>query len=57
MLNIMIIASSSAGNCYRVSDGNEQIMIECGIRFKRIRESFDFRLSQVAGCLISHEHL
>lgn len=31
-------------------------MIECGIRFPLIREAFNFKLSEVSGCLISHEH-
>lgn len=31
-------------------------MIECGIRFREIRQAFDFKLSGVAGCLLSHEH-
>lgn len=31
-------------------------MIEAGIRFREIRQAFDFQLSGVAGCLVSHEH-
>jgi phosphoribosyl 1,2-cyclic phosphodiesterase len=31
-------------------------MIECGIQFKKIRQAFDFGLSNVAACLITHEH-
>lgn len=31
-------------------------MIECGIQFAKIRQAFNFKLSGVAGCLISHEH-
>lgn len=57
MIDITVIASGSTGNCYKVSDGKSVLLIECGIRFRKIRESFDFRLTQVAGCLISHEHL
>ena len=56
MLQIDAIASGSTGNCYRISDGESVLMIECGIRFRAIREAFNFQLSQVAGCLISHEH-
>lgn len=56
MIDIKTIASGSTGNCYRISDGETIIMIEAGIRFSEIREAFDFKLSQVSGCLCSHEH-
>lgn len=55
-LDIKIIASGSSGNCYRITDGADTLMIECGIRFQCIREAFKFRLSRVCGCLLTHEH-
>ena len=56
MLDIRIIATGSSGNCYRITDGQSVLMIEAGIRFKQIQQGFDFQLSGVVGCLISHEH-
>jgi len=56
VINIFQIASGSSGNNYRISDGKTVIMIECGIRFKKIREAFNFKLSEVSGCLLSHCH-
>jgi len=56
MIDIKTIASGSTGNCYSISDSETTILIECGIQFKRIREAFSFKLSGVAGCLISHSH-
>ncbi len=56
MIDIKTIASGSKGNCYKISDGTTTIMIECGIRFRKIQEAFNFELSKVSGCLISHEH-
>jgi phosphoribosyl 1,2-cyclic phosphodiesterase len=56
MLDIHVIASGSTGNCYRITDGSDVLMIECGIRFQRIREAFKFQLSRVCGCLLSHCH-
>lgn len=56
MIDIKVIASGSTGNCYRISDGETTLMIECGIRLRQIRQAFDFQLAQVAGCLISHCH-
>lgn len=56
MLEIRVLASSSRGNCYTVSDGQMVLLLECGIPIARIREGLGFRLSQVAACLVSHEH-
>jgi phosphoribosyl 1,2-cyclic phosphodiesterase len=56
MIDIQTIASSSKGNAYRVSDGRTTLLLECGIRYKDIQKSFNFRMSEVSGCLITHEH-
>jgi phosphoribosyl 1,2-cyclic phosphodiesterase len=56
-MKIKTIGSSSRGNCYKISDGKTTILIECGISLKKTRESLDFKLMEVEGCLISHEHL
>ena len=56
MLTFEPIASSSLGNAYKVSDGRSTILLECGIRLKDIQKAFNFRLSDIDGCLITHEH-
>ncbi len=55
-MKIQCFHSSSAGNIYSISDGTTRIMIECGVDFKEIQKCFDFSLSSLAGCLITHEH-
>ena len=52
----MTIASGSAGNCYRITDGTTSILIECGIPIKDIRSGLGYQLSEISACLISHEH-
>lgn len=56
MLKIKCFHSSSKGNLYSISDGNTTIMLECGVDFKTIQTSFDFKLSEIAACIITHEH-
>ena len=56
MLKIQCFHSSSNGNLYGISDGNTTIMLECGVDFKTIQTSFEFKLSEVAACIITHEH-
>lgn len=55
-MDIQVLASSSRGNCYRITDGSTPLLLEAGIRFKEIQQKLNFRLSEIAGCLITHEH-
>lgn len=56
MIDIQAFASSSTGNCYRISDGSTPLLLECGIPYKEIQKKLDFQLSGIAGVLVSHEH-
>lgn len=53
-MDIKVLASSSKGNCYCISDGTSNLLIEAGISLKRIRQQVD--LMSLSGCLITHEH-
>lgn len=55
-MEIQVLASSSRGNCYHISDGRTPILLECGIPWKQIQQALNFRTSELAGCLVSHEH-
>lgn len=59
-MNFTPIASSSKGNAYLVSSpGAAPILLEAGIPIKQLREklwSHGVRLTDLAGCLVSHEH-
>ena len=55
-MDIKVLASGSRGNAYLVSDGVTPLLLECGIPIKQIRQGLDFGLSDVAACLVSHEH-
>ena len=55
-MDVKVIASGSRGNCYRISDGVTPVLLECGISIKQIQRGLGFGLTQVAACLVSHEH-
>ncbi|HAB9977049.1 TPA_asm: MBL fold metallo-hydrolase [Listeria monocytogenes] len=55
-MEIQTIASGSKGNAYVISSGRSKLLVECGINFDVIRKALNFDLSDVSGCLISHEH-
>lgn len=57
MIYFDIIASGSkSGNAYIVDDGETKLLLECGVHIKKIREACNWKLSDFAGCLITHEH-
>lgn len=56
MITFTPLASSSQGNCYHVTDGTAQLLLECGIPFKEIQRKLDFETREIKGCLVSHEH-
>lgn len=56
MIDILPLASGSKGNCYRVTDGRTPLLLECGIPYKEIQKNLKFRVSEIAGCLVTHEH-
>ena len=48
--------SGSDGNLYTIDNGTDKLLIECGVPFAKIIQAINYRLSEYAGCLISHEH-
>lgn len=55
-MDIQVIASGSSGNCYRVSDGQTALLLECGLNIQKIKQGTNFRLSETAACLLTHGH-
>ena len=55
-MNIQAFHSSSKGNLYRVSDGHTALLIDPGVPLYQTKRDLDFKLSEVQGCLCSHEH-
>ena len=55
-MQIDVLASSSLGNAYIVSDGATSILLDAGIPYKELQVKSDFKVNEVAACFISHEH-
>lgn len=55
-MDIRVIASGSKGNAYLISDGVTSILIEAGVPVPVIQKAIGFKLSEIAGVFISHEH-
>ena len=55
-MEIEILASSSAGNCYIIGDCNSRLMIDPGLSINSIKKKGGFKVHEIQGCLVSHEH-
>lgn len=56
MLNFESLGSSSKGNCYLIRTSKEVLILECGLQYQKILQALNFDLSNVVGCVITHEH-
>lgn len=57
-MKLKVIQTGSAGNSYLLrSRSGETLIIEAGVNIKSIKNALDFDFENVAGCLITHEHL
>jgi phosphoribosyl 1,2-cyclic phosphodiesterase len=57
LLNLKVLSSGSVGNCYILKARDKILLLEAGVSIKKIKEGLNFRLKEVIGCLVSHEHL
>jgi len=55
-MELHVLGSSSKGNCYILKTDTGSLLIEAGIPFKEIKKALDFDLSDIMGCLVTHEH-
>ena len=55
-MKIDVLASSSEGNAYIVSDGKTTLLLECGIPFNELKIKTNFFDPMPDACIISHSH-
>lgn len=57
MLMLKTIATGSSGNSYALMNDSEILLLDLGVNAKVIKRAIDFRVSEIAGCLVTHKHL
>ena len=55
-MNVNIYSSGSKGNAYSVSDGFTMLLLEAGITWSELQRALRFKVSELSGVLVSHEH-
>lgn len=55
-MRLIVLGSSSKGNCYLLAGRSEVLIIEAGVKFASVKKALGYDLRKVAGCLVSHQH-
>lgn len=55
-MKLIVLGSSSKGNGYILTTGEEALIIECGVPFSAAQKALNFNVSSVVGILVSHRH-
>ncbi len=55
-MQLKVISTGSKGNAYILDNGNEQLLIECGVHINDIKKALNFNYKNVVGCIVTHEH-
>lgn len=55
-MEIKVLASGSSGNAYRISDGKTSLLLDAGIPLKAIQVGCGFKVTQIQGCFVTHNH-
>lgn len=53
---MVVLGSSSKGNCYILDAGDEALILEAGIGLKDVKKALGFNVRKVAGCCVTHRH-
>lgn len=56
MLNCFSTGSKE-GNCYALSDGEKVLLLDCGIKAQKIARNNNWRIDNISGCCVTHQHL
>lgn len=54
MAELQVIGSGSSGNAYILQCNNETLLIELGVPWKDVLKSLNYKIEDVAGCIVSH---
>lgn len=56
-MHLTVLNSNSNGNGYILQNGEEALLLECGVNLQMVKIALSFNLKKVVGCLVTHEHV
>lgn len=57
MLSVKTILTGSNGNSYVLKNENEILLIDLGVNVMEIKKAINYKVSNIAGSVVSHKHL
>ena len=54
---IKCLASGSSGNGWVFDDGEQILVVECGVPVMEMKIRINFQISRVVGCIVTHSHV
>lgn len=55
-MKLIVVGSGSSGNTYLLTNGEETLVLDCGLRFLEVKKVLNFKISNIVGAVISHTH-
>jgi len=55
-MKLIVVNSNSSGNAYALDAGGEILLLEAGCKMADVKRRIDYRISDVAGCIVTHSH-
>ncbi len=55
-MKLMCVGTGSKGNSYVLTNGQESLILDCGIRFWDVKKAMNFNIRGIRGALVSHTH-
>ena len=55
-MKLIVVNSNSAANGYALDSGKEILLLEAGCKMADVKRAIDYRLADVVGCIVTHEH-
>lgn len=56
MAKLTVLSSSSDGNSYLLSCGEDSLLLDLGVDFKKVLKAVNYDIRKIRGCLCSHIH-
>lgn len=56
-MRLTVVGSGSSGNAYVLEDRYHKLILDAGVKWKDIEAACGFDVSNIEGCLCSHNHL
>lgn len=55
-MEVIVLGSSSSGNCYILQGESETLILECGLPFSEVQKALHYEIGSIVGALVSHRH-